>query len=63
MFDVVPEPPDIINLSETPINLILFSWTDIMRKFKMTVSGENVFQMIDSIFNDIKNEMCKHFWL
>ena len=40
MLDVVPELPDIINLSETPINLILFSWTDIRRKFKMTVSGE-----------------------
>ena len=43
MFDVFPELPDMINLSETPINSILFSWTDIMRKFKMTVSGENVF--------------------
>ena len=38
MFDVVPGLPDIINLSETPINSILFSSTDIKRKFKMTVS-------------------------
>ena len=43
MFDVFPELPDMINLSETPINSILLSWADIMRKFKMTVSGKNVF--------------------
>ena len=37
MRHVVPDLPDIINLSKTPINLILFSSSDIMCKFNMTV--------------------------
>ena len=40
--DRVPEPPDVINLSKSPINSILFFSNDIMRKLKnMTVSREN----------------------
>ena len=47
MLDVVPELPDIINLSETPINSILFFSPDIRRTFQMTVSGKNVFIYVD----------------
>ena len=35
-----PQPPDVINLSKTPINSILFLSNDMMRKLKnLTVSS------------------------